>query len=160
MDRNRWGGTGPTSGGRIRRGAARARDWADDKTGRKASAGWRAARGQRGFNNRRRAAGQAVRNAGGGGLIAGIVGIIAAMFAGVAALAGGARARADKHMDGVDPTVETKHQEPNAPQDDPVDVPSWMKSEPTPQPEPANDLPDNPEKEPATTEHTPSAAGP
>lgn len=93
MPKNRWGGaSGPTSrstrGGRIRRGAARARDWADDKTGRRMSTGWKAARGQKGFKNRRRAAGQAVKAAGGGGIIAGIVGVIVAAFAGLASLFG------------------------------------------------------------------------
>lgn len=84
MSENRWGGTsGPTQikkPGAIRRGAAKARDWADDKTGRKVSTGWKAARGQEGFKNRRKAAGQAVRDAGGGGFIAGLVGLIAALF--------------------------------------------------------------------------------
>lgn len=84
MPKNRWGGaSGPTSrstrGGRIRRGAARARDWADDKTGRRMSTGWKAARGQKGFKARRRAAGQAVREAGGGGILAALVGILAAI---------------------------------------------------------------------------------
>lgn len=93
MPKNRWGGaSGPTSGstrgGRIRRGAAKARDWADDKTGRRMSTGWKAARGQKGFTSRRRAAGQAVKDAGGGGFIAGLVGILAALFAGLASLFG------------------------------------------------------------------------
>lgn len=102
MARNRWGGaSGPTSGstrgGRIKRGAAKARDWADDKTGRKASAGWAAARGQAGFANRRRAAGQAVKDAGGGGFLAGLVGLLAALFS---------RGRTDK--EGADtPTADT-----------------------------------------------------
>ena len=93
MPKNRWGGaSGPTTGSkkpsRIRRSAARARDWADDKTGRRMSTGWKAARGQKGFKNRRRAAGQAVKAAGGGGIIAGIVGVIVAAFAGLASLFG------------------------------------------------------------------------
>ena len=93
MPKSRWGGaSGPTSrstrGGRIRRSAARARDWADDKTGRRMSTGWKAARKEKGFKNRRRAAGQAVRAAGGGGVIAGAVGVIAAAFAGLANLFG------------------------------------------------------------------------
>src|SRR5699024_1753354 len=71
---------------RIRRGAAKARDWADDKTGRRMSTGWRAARGETGFKARRRAAGSAVRDAGGGGFIAWIVGILAALGAGIASL--------------------------------------------------------------------------
>lgn len=90
MTENRWGGTtGPTptkKPGAVRRGAAKARDWADDKTGRRMSTGWKAARGQEGFKNRRRAAGQAVRDAGGGGIIAAIVGVLAALFAGIASL--------------------------------------------------------------------------
>ena len=93
MPKSRWGGaSGPTSrstrGGRIRRSAARARDWADDKTGRRMSTGWKAARKEKGFKNRRRAAGQAVRAAGGGGVIAGAVGVIAAALAGLANLFG------------------------------------------------------------------------
>lgn len=84
MPKNRWGGaSGPTTGSkkpsRIRRAGARARDWADDKTGRRMSTGWKAARGQKGFKARRRAAGQAVREAGGGGILAALVGILAAI---------------------------------------------------------------------------------
>lgn len=110
MPKNRWGGaSGPTSrstrGGRIRRGAASARDWADDKTGRRMSTGWKAARKEKGFKARRRAAGQAVREAGGGGIIAAIVGVFAALFAGIA---GFSRGRADAHMDGVDPNAKEK----------------------------------------------------
>lgn len=95
MSENRWGGTtGPTptkKPGAVRRGAARARDWADDKTGRRMSTGWKAARGQEGFKNRRKAAGQAVKDAGGGGIIAAIVGVVAALFAGAAGLFGGGK---------------------------------------------------------------------
>lgn len=84
MPKNRWGGaSGPTTGSkkpsRIRRAGARARDWADDKTGRRMSTGWKAARGQKGFKARRRAAGQAVKEAGGGGILAALVGILAAI---------------------------------------------------------------------------------
>ena len=52
------------------------------------STGWKAARDQKGFKARRRAAGQAVKAAGGGGIIAGIVGVIVAAFAGLASLLG------------------------------------------------------------------------
>ena len=110
MPKNRWGGaSGPATGSkkpsRIRRAGARARDWADDKTGRRMSTGWRAARKEKGFKARRRAAGQAVREAGGGGIIAAIVGVFAALFAGIA---GFSRGRADAHMDGVDPNAKEK----------------------------------------------------
>ena len=96
MPKNRWGGaSGPATGSkkpsRIRRAGARARDWADDKTGRRMSTGWKAARKEKGFKARRRAAGQAVREAGGGGIIAGIVGVIVAAFAGLASLFGWSR---------------------------------------------------------------------
>lgn len=82
--KNRWGGaSGPTtaSGGRIKRAARAARDWADDRTGRKASTAFKAARGERGLRARTRAARTAVRKAGGSGITAGLLGGIAGLFA-------------------------------------------------------------------------------
>lgn len=82
--KNRWGGaSGPTtaSGGRIKRAARAARDWADDRTGRKASTAFKAARGERGLRARTRAARAAVRKAGGSGITAGLLGGVAGLFA-------------------------------------------------------------------------------
>ncbi|MFC7330846.1 hypothetical protein [Marinactinospora rubrisoli] len=93
MTKSRWGGARPpaTKGGlrgRIGRGAARARDWADDKTGRRASTGWAAARNPKNatFRDRRRAATAALRGKGAGRVAATGVGLIAAAFASLASL--------------------------------------------------------------------------
>lgn len=91
MSKSRWGGSsGPTSRpeGRIKRSAKAARDWADDRTGRRMSTGYAAARSQKGFRARSKAASQAVRKKGGGRVASGVVGVITAAFAGLASLFG------------------------------------------------------------------------
>lgn len=87
--KNRWGGaSGPTaaSGGRIKRAARAARDWADDRTGRKASTAFKAARKEKGFRARSKAARTAVRSKGSGRVTSGVVGALAAVMAGIASL--------------------------------------------------------------------------
>ncbi|MFY7066024.1 hypothetical protein ACOQFV_09195 [Nocardiopsis changdeensis] len=86
MSKSRWGGAHPTTHkpglrGRIGRSAARARDWADDKTGRRASGAWNAASGQSSFKARRRAAAAAARKKGSTRIGASILAFIAALFA-------------------------------------------------------------------------------
>lgn len=121
--KNRWGGGSGGSGhhkgrgSRIGRGAARARDWADDRTGRKASAAWKAASGQRGFRARSKAASRAVRSKGAGRIISSAVGVIAAAIAGLASLF---RRR---------PTTEKAEQRTEADQAttaDDHDIPDWV----------------------------------
>src|SRR5690625_5240772 len=92
MPKNRWGTPSSTSDkkrpGRIRRAGARARDWADDKTGRRLSAGWKAARNKEGFRNRNRAARSAAKKAGSGWFLSGLVGFLAAIGTAIASLCG------------------------------------------------------------------------
>lgn len=109
MARNRWGGTaGSTSDitkpGRFRRAGARARDWADDKTGRRISTGWRAARDKKGFGNRRKAARSAVREAGGGWFLSGLFGFLAAVGTAIASLFGGPGKDKNPSVEEDDPT--------------------------------------------------------
>ncbi|WP_435112382.1 hypothetical protein [Nocardiopsis synnemataformans] len=107
MSKSRWGGSsGPTStsGGRVKRAARAARDWADDRTGRKASSAFKAARKERGFRARSKAASRAVRKKGGGKVASGIVGIVVAAFTGLASLFGGSKKKApahDQHAEGT-----------------------------------------------------------
>ncbi|MCP3017350.1 hypothetical protein NGM33_28865 [Nocardiopsis dassonvillei] len=91
MTKSRWGGSsGPTTapGGRMRRAARAARDWADKKTGQKASSAFKAARKEKGFRARSKAASRAVRKKGSGKITSGIVGVIVAAFTGLASLFG------------------------------------------------------------------------
>ncbi|QVJ03105.1 hypothetical protein KGD82_13805 [Nocardiopsis eucommiae] len=164
MKENRWGGaSGPTNGstrgGRIKRGAAKARDWADDKTGRRMSTGWRAARGQEGFKARRRAAGQAVKNAGGGGFIAGIVGVLAAIFAGFASLFGGLR-KSDEKPTTEKPTTGQQADKKastaanGAPSVAAADAPAGEDAAPSPSPSGDADTSTEPTATPSTTTTT------
>lgn len=126
MPKNRWGSS-PTDqaskkGGRLKRGAGRARDWADDKTGRRVSTGWRAARDQQGFNNRRKAAGQAVKDAGGGGFVAGLVGIVTAIGAAIGGLfksrkSGGGEEAGQEQAQGAAPQEQGQGARGGSPQD-------------------------------------------
>ena len=93
MPKNRWGRTPSSTSdkkkpGRVRRAGARARDWADDKTGRRLSAGWKAARNKEGFRNRNRAARSAAKKAGSGWFLSGLVGFLAAIGTAIASLFG------------------------------------------------------------------------
>lgn len=86
VSKSRWGGARPATHkpglrGRISSGAARARDWADDRTGRRASGAWKAAADQSSFKARRRAAAAAARKSGSTRVGASILGAIAALFA-------------------------------------------------------------------------------
>lgn len=86
VSKSRWGGARPATHkpglrGRISSGAARARDWADDRTGRKASGAWKAAADQSSFKARRRAAAAAARKKGSTRIGASILAFIAALFA-------------------------------------------------------------------------------
>jgi hypothetical protein len=121
MPKNRWGGAaGPTTRpeGRVKRAAKSARDWADDRTGRKASTAWRAARGERGFRARSRAARHAVRQSGGGRVISGLVGALAAIFAGFSALFGPRTVRSAK----ADAEAAAQEQAAQAAQDQATDA--------------------------------------
>jgi hypothetical protein len=85
VSKSRWGGARPATHkpglrGRISSGAARARDWADDRTGRRASGAWKAAADQSSFKARRRAAAAAARKSGSTRIGASILGAIAALF--------------------------------------------------------------------------------
>jgi len=91
MSKTRWGGSsGPTAkpAGRLRRAGRAAGSWADRKTGQRASTAFKAARKERGFRARSKAASKAVRKKGGGRITSGIVGVIAAAFAGLSSLFG------------------------------------------------------------------------
>lgn len=86
VSKSRWGGARPAAHkpglrGRIGRTAGRVRDWADDKTGRRASGAWKAAADQSSFKARRRAAAAAARKSGSTRIGASILGAIAALFA-------------------------------------------------------------------------------
>ena len=84
MSKTRWGGSsGPTAkpAGRLRRAGRTAGSWADRKTGQRASTAFKAARKEKGFCARSKAASKAVRKKGGGRIVSGAVGVIAALFA-------------------------------------------------------------------------------
>ncbi|MFJ9558343.1 hypothetical protein ACIRPH_31435 [Nocardiopsis sp. NPDC101807] len=105
MSKTRWGGSsGPTAkpAGRLKRAGRAAGAWADRKTGQKASSAFKAARKERGFRARSKAASKAVRKKGGGKLTSGIVGVIVAAWAGLASLFG----KGSKTKKGGKPTAE------------------------------------------------------
>lgn len=108
MPKNRWGTPSSTSDkkrpGRIRRAGARARDWADDKTGRRISTGWRAARDKKGFGGRRKAARSAVREAGGGWFLSGLIGFLTAAGTAIASLFEGPGKDKNPSVEDDDPT--------------------------------------------------------
>ncbi|MEE2041923.1 hypothetical protein Q7689_00545 [Nocardiopsis tropica] len=94
MSKTRWGGSsGPTAkpAGRLKRAGRAAGGWVDRKTGQKASTAFKAARGQKGFRARSKAASRAVRKKGGGRITSGIVGVVVAAWAGLASLFGGSK---------------------------------------------------------------------
>lgn len=100
IPKNRWGSTPSSTSdkkrpGRIRRAGARARDWADDKTGRRMSAGWKAARNKKGLRNRSRAARSAAKKSGGGWFMSGLVGFLAAIGTAIATLFGKGKEKTD-----------------------------------------------------------------
>lgn len=99
--------------GRFARAAGRLGRWADTKTGKRASAAWKAASGTRGFRARRQAARQALRSKSGRPMVNGGFAIIGAILAGLWSLGSRGRAawhaRADAALNQVDPNARQEH---------------------------------------------------